>query len=98
METVIKICFQVRGSGITNIISTNATQKVSSIVYEVIKTILGMFIYLFIYLFYKKISKETIFTLSKDFMRGKQLLPLWFSVCLILFCWLVFACDLFLSA
>ena len=51
MKTVIKICYQVWGLGITNVISTNATQKVRSILYEIIKTILGLFIY-FILIFF----------------------------------------------
>ena len=49
MKALIKICYQLRDLGITNVISTNAAYRVSSIVYEFIKTILSLFIYLFIY-------------------------------------------------
>ena len=58
MKALIKICYQLRDLGITNVISTNAAYRVSSIVYEFIKTILSLFIYLFIYLFYEKILKK----------------------------------------
>ena len=60
-----------------------------------------VFIYLFIY-FTKRFrahkkhqnTKQATFTLLKVFAREK-LLPLLFSVCLILFCWLMFACECF---
>ena len=58
MKALIKICYQLRDLGITNVISTNAAYKVSSIVYELIKTILSLFIYLFI--------------LRKDFEENKK--------------------------
>ena len=41
--------------------------------------------------------KPTILTLLEVFSRAKML-PLLFSVCLILFCYLVFVCDMFLYA
>ena len=55
------------------------------------------------FFFYEKISraqkasnaKQTTFILLKYFAR-KKLLLLLFSVCLILFCWMIFACDVFL--
>ena len=46
----------------------------------------------------KKKKKKTISTLLKAFVRAKKLLPLLVFVCLISFCLLVFACDVFLSA
>ena len=42
-----------------------------------------------------QIVKQTTFTLLKV-CAHKKLLPLLFSVCLILFCWLMFACECFL--
>ena len=35
---------------------------------------------------------------SKKFLRAQKLLPLLFSVCLILFRWFIFACDVLLCA
>ena len=39
-------------------------------------------------------AKQVTFTLLEVCVREK-LLPLLFSVCLILFCWLMFACECF---
>ena len=53
-----------------------------------------------VYFFYKKISrtqkspKRKQATFSEVYTHEK-LLPLLFSVCLILFCWLMFACECF---
>ena len=68
---------------------------------EVINTISNMSIFFFI----KNISaikstkcKTNDFHLLRSFCAREKLLPLFFSVCLILFCCFIFACDVFLRA
>ena len=69
---------------------------------EVIKTISNLSIFFF---FIKNISakkstkcKTNDFHLLRSFCAREKLLPLFFSVCLILFCCFIFACDVFLCA
>ena len=77
--------------------------KKSSIANEVIRTILSQSNFFF---FYERIMraqkgpkrKTNYFYALRNFCAPKKLLPLLFSVCLILFCWFIFACDVFLCA
>ena len=70
--------------------------------FEVIRTILGLFIIFFLRKGFerKKVLKRKTnsFYPFRSFCACEKLLPLLFFVRLLLFCWLVFACDVFFNA